>query len=302
MEAFLKVGPMIPRIENYTDYRKFLKDYYALRKKQSRHYTYRNFCDAAGLKSPSLYIEVVKGKRNLTNGTLEAFIRGLKLNKQQARFFTALVNYNQSKDAKAQQTYLEMMRGCKPSIEQAMVMSDQYEYYSKWYHSAIREIACTLDWHEDFSLLAKALEPAIRKTEARASIQLLLKLGFIKKTPDGRYHQVDANITSGSEVRSVAVRKLNEDLAGMGKDAIEKYDPKERDISSMIAGVSAKSYPQIKREIQEFKQRVMQIVDEDTVTERVYNINIQLFPLSKQYVGIEKEGIKNEKPDENPIY
>ncbi|MBN1760250.1 MAG: DUF4423 domain-containing protein, partial [Chitinispirillaceae bacterium] len=57
--------------------------------------------------------------------------------------------------------------------------------------------------------------------------------------------------------------------------------PTERDIRSVIAGISPASYARIKEEIREFISRVIRIVDDDTTSDRVYSLNLQLFPLSK---------------------
>jgi chemotaxis signal transduction protein len=46
----------------------------------------------------------------------------------------------------------------------------------KWYNPIIRELAVAMRWNEDYSLLAKAVVPAIKTSEARESVALLLRL------------------------------------------------------------------------------------------------------------------------------
>ncbi|NLD99936.1 MAG: TIGR02147 family protein, partial [Fibrobacter sp.] len=55
------------RIENYSDYREFLRDFYQDRKKRLPIFSYRYFCIKAGIKSPTLFKEIVDGSRNLTS-------------------------------------------------------------------------------------------------------------------------------------------------------------------------------------------------------------------------------------------
>jgi uncharacterized protein (TIGR02147 family) len=64
-------------------------------------------------------------------------------------------------------------------------------------------------------------------------------------------------------------------------EAIDRFPPSERDVSSLTIGISKKSYSLIKQEIQEFKNRIIRIVDDDEDSDQVYNVNVQLFPLSK---------------------
>jgi uncharacterized protein (TIGR02147 family) len=269
-------------LSSYYDYRQYLKDFHEARKKAKPSYSYRNFCKDAGIKSPSLFLEVAQGKRNLTDLTLKAFIKGLRLKEYEARFFTLLVKFNQAGTAKEKEEYLEQMRGIIPTIKQKVTPLAHYAYYSKWYNSAIRELACTIDWKDDYLVLAKALRPRISKGEARESVKLLLDLGMIRKTKDNKYVQSNPTITTGPEVMSVAVRRLNYELAGMGRKAIMEMPPDQRDISSMIVGVSEKGYKKLKKEIQEFYRRVIYIADDDKESDQVFDVNVQLFPISEK--------------------
>lgn len=284
-------------INHYTDYRAYLRDFFQDRKKSNPSYSYRLFNKTAGITSPSLFKEIVDHKRGLTPATIPLFIKGMHLNDRDARFFRAMVRFNQAKTDHEKLEQLEFMRGLKPSVKQTLVPMSQYEYYAKWYHGTVRELACTLDWSGDYTRLAHAVSPRISKREARESVELLLKLGFIRKTKTGGYIQADPAISTGSEVVSLAVRKLNKDMAGLGQEAVEAYSPVRRHITSMIMGISEKSYGLIKREILEFKQRLCNIVDDDKDTDRVYNINIQLFPVSEVYTD---ERVKQPEKEEGP--
>ncbi len=270
-------------IEHYCDYREFLKDYYEETKKKHSYFSYRYFCRKAGLKSSGLYKEIVSGKRNLTEETLASFIKGLVLAEKEASFFSALVHFNQAKTAKEKAKHLEEMRNLLPKLSEKLVPVNFYSYYSKWYNLAIRELASTFDWKEDYSKLAEMVLPAIKKTEAREAVKLLLDLGFLIKNSDGTYKQNDPHISSGPEVVSVAIRNVNHQLSQLGMDAIHEYPPTIRDISSLTLGISKENYQLIKQEILAFRDRVKRILTTQENVNGVYNLNIQLFPLSKEY-------------------
>jgi uncharacterized protein (TIGR02147 family) len=274
------------RIEFYDDFRVFLRDYYEERKKRFPHFSHRYFCGKAGLKSPSHFSEIVDGQRKLTSKVLDAFIKGLELSENDARYFTILVNFNQSKNSAEKQQLLLQMRGMKRKVKQALVSTDYYEYYSKWYNIVIRELACLLPWNDDYELLAKSVVPAIRKNEARESVSFLLNAGFLKKEAE-RYIQADPAITSGPEVCSLAIRSYNRFMAERACGAIEEFPTSERDIQTLTVGISRASYRLIKEEMQEFLSRVVRIVDDDKQADRVFNVNVHLFPVSMAQPGRE---------------
>ncbi|HEX3019402.1 MAG TPA: TIGR02147 family protein [Chitinispirillaceae bacterium] len=268
------------RIETYTDYRQFLSDFYEDRKKRLPIFSYRYFCIKAGLKSPALFKEVVNGTRNLTSQTIPAFIKGLCLTPVDAQYFIALVHFNQSKSVEEKTQYLEQLRSLKRKVPQETVPIDQYEFYSRWYYPVLRELACIVPWKNDFGLLAKMVCPPIKKSEARSGIKFLLDKGFLSLSNEGNYIQTKPALTTGAEVSSLGIRTFNETMARRGVEAINEFSTSVRDIRTLLVGISEKSYVLIKEEIREFISRVVRIVDDDSQSDRVYNIGIQMFPLS----------------------
>jgi uncharacterized protein (TIGR02147 family) len=210
---------------------------------------------------------------------LDSFIKGLNLGESDARYFSTIVNFNQSRNSTEKQQLLLQMRGMKRKIKQSLVSTDYYEYYSKWYNIIIRELACLINWNDDYELLAKAIVPPIKKSEASQSVAFLIRAGFLKKE-DTYYVQTEPAITSGSEVCSLGIRSYNRFMAERAQKAIEEFPTTERDIQSLTVGISKDSYRLIKQEMQEFISRVVRIVDEDKSANQVYNINVHLFPMS----------------------
>lgn len=270
------------RIEFYNDYREYLREYYAEQKTRFPHFSYRYFCNKSGITSPALFKEVVEGRRNLTERTTESFIKGLGLSEVDANYFRTLVHYNQTDNEQEKTLILERLRGLRRKVKQQLIPKNLYRYYSNWYYPAIRELACIIDWKDDFTFLADLLEPPISEQQAREALSYLSENGFIHKTIDGRYEQSDPAITTGSEVISDAIRKFNETLAHKGAESVENFPPTERDVRAIVAGISRKSYLLIKEEIRDFFSRTIRIVDDDKDADRVYSLNVQLFPLSKK--------------------
>jgi uncharacterized protein (TIGR02147 family) len=222
---------------------------------------------------------------------LDAFIKGMELTDADTRYFATLVSFNQSKNSAQKQQLLMQIRGLKRKVNQALVSTDRYEYYLKWYNVVIRELACLIDWKDDYDLLAKSIVPPIKKTEARESVAFLLGAGFLEKRSDGRYYQREPAITSGSEVSSLGIRAYNAFMAERAHEAIEAFPPAERDIQSLTIGISREGYRLIKQEMQEFISRVVRIVDDDKNPDQVFNVNMHLFPMSvrKKHEGSDGE-------------
>jgi len=272
-------------LEYYTDYRTYLQDYYDDHKRRFSFFSYRYFCQKSGISSPALFREVVNGHRNLTSKTTELFIKGLGLTERDAAYFRGLVQLNQSDSEPEKIEIIEHLRGLRKKVDQKNVPLDGYDFYRLWYMPVIRELACCIDWKEDYRILARSVYPAIKKSEAREAVSFLLKKGFLYCRDDGTYIQCDPALTTGSEVASVAIRAFNETMAHKGADAVQQFPATRRDVRTVITGVSETGYKQIKEEIREFIARVVRIVDDDTPADRVYSLNLQFFPVSQTDTG-----------------
>ena len=267
------------RIEFYADYRQFLKDYYQERKRLSKSFSYRQFSLKAGIRSPSLFLEVAEGRRNLTAASIVRFASGLDLTETDAEYFASLVHYNQARDARTKQRWFEQLRGLRRRVEAHIVPLDHHEDYSRWYYPVLRELACHVDWHGEHALLARRIRPSLTARQVREAIDLLERLGFLRREGD-RWNQADRALTSGSEVDSMLVRSCNRQFAELAVGAIDDVPPSERDASSMVVGIGLDGFRRIKEEIRHFKERVARIAEDDVAVDRVFALNVQLIPHS----------------------
>ena len=86
----------------------------------------------------------------------------------------------------------------------------------------------------------------------------------------------------------------------MGEFAVKALDLplSERDMSGLTLGLTRHAYERIRKEIAEFRRRVVAIATEDDETEQVYRMNLQLFPLSERLEKKEDSKNKGVEQDE----
>jgi uncharacterized protein (TIGR02147 family) len=267
-------------IYTYIDYRKYLADYYQEKKETTRHFSYRYFAQRASIKSPAFLKDVILGKRNLTSDVTEKCIVALNLNKKEGRFFRHLVLFNQAKSAAEKQDAYSVMLSMMNSVNEHHLTKKQYIYFEKWYYSVIRELVCIHDFKGNFDLLAQSVKPSITTAEARKAVALLCDLSLIIRQADNTYKQQDLAITSDDAMVALARRSFNSEMLMLAKNANETFPVSERNISGITMGISKACYDVLLAEVAAFKERIKAIVNQDTESSHVYQLNIQLFPLS----------------------
>ena len=271
-----------PDIFAYTDYRQFMKDFFSFMKSTKPFFSYQYFADKAGFKAKSFVHKVINGERSLSQNSLFTIARVLNLKGREIDFFESLVHFNDASNAQEREYYLDRMQSVEPKHDGVRLQKHQYEYFSKWYHSVVRELVTQLRFDGDYNKLAKAMDPAITPKQARESVELLLKLGLIRKNErTGFYEYSDPHITTRDTVVAVAVNKYQRETMDLALKAHLVDERKQRDFSTLTIGVSEKGYERIRNELKDFRAHISRIVAEDNPADRVYQINYQLFPLSK---------------------
>lgn len=271
---------MATDIYQYTDYRKFLRDYYEKRKKKDKSFSYQRFAGCAGFKTKTFLFNVVKGGKPLSKNRIINLALAMGLNKKETDYFETLVNFNQAKTVKEKDYYYHKLQSGSGKSRTAMLRTSQHEFYSRWYHLAVRELLNILDFRGDFKALAKSVDPPISVSQAKKSVQLLKELGLVEKLASGRYRQTDKVMTTGDEVVSLAVQKYHKENLAMALESIDRHTRDERDISCITCSVSGKGFEKIKSEIQLFRKVLLELIEQDKPADRVCQINFQLFPIS----------------------
>jgi len=282
-------------IFSYTDYKTFLKDYYIFRKNKNQHFSSRSFAQQTGV-APSVMKDVTSGRRNLTIPVMQRYAEAMKLTTREIRYFEILVRFVNSKNnTDKNDAFVEMirMRG-KAGIR--FLGEEHYEFFSKWYHSAIRELVTLPDFREDPAWIAQKLFPPITPAQARKSLELLVSIGILTRDKNGVLIQKDALISSEYEMASAALRTFQTQMIELAGNAVEQVPRQQREISSLTLGVSEKFFLRIKERIRIFKEEILGMAVEDkSDSETVYQLNFQFFPL---VVNKEKEVLPVDGKDE----
>jgi uncharacterized protein (TIGR02147 family) len=268
-------------IFEYTDYRAYLKAIFEDKKKSDPKFSHRWLAQRLELSTSNFIMLVMQGKRNLNQSLCFRLSEVLKHTRKEAEYFQSMVNFMQAGTGKEKDLYFNRIAALRKNVNVSKIEENQYEYYSNWYNPVIRELVTQPDFDGDPAKLAKVLLPTITPTQAKRSIQLLLKLGFIKKQGK-RYVQSAPLIATGPEVNSLAVLNFHRNMGNLAMEALDRIPKKERNITSSTLHVTKTEFEVICKKIEDFRKELLVLADSCKQGERVYQINFQAFPVSKK--------------------
>jgi uncharacterized protein (TIGR02147 family) len=274
-------GPRMESLFAYTDYRRFLLDFFAEKKRANPRYSLRMLAERSGFKARDYLLRVMKGERNLSRAGAEQLSRFFRFSEKQEEYFQLLVQFNQADTGLEKEDLYRRLSEIQKYGAHQKLRQDQFEYLSAWYHSALRSLLPVLPGGEAWEETARLLDPPLTPKQARDSVELLLRLGLLERDGRGRYSVAHKALSTGDEVASVAVAGFHKATMDLAKRSIERHPAAARDISGVTMSISQSGFRRIKSEIQACRKRIMAIASQDSGEDMVYQLNLHFFPLTR---------------------
>jgi uncharacterized protein (TIGR02147 family) len=232
------------------------------------------------MNSSSWLMHLVRGTKNLSSETTVRIAKALHFSKHETEYFEMLVNFTQADESEEKNHFFNQMLELKKKLKIIRIGEEQYEYYTKWYYPVIRSLVSKVDWNDDYARLAKRLLPPITQSEAKKSVALLEKLGFIEKNIAGKWAPKNDVISTGDEVMSLNIVNYHKQVTRLAENAFDRSKKELRDISSLTLGINKEDVAAIKAKIQQFRKEIMEIARSSQNADRVYQLNFHFFPVS----------------------
>ena len=107
---------IFPNVFEYTDYRKFLKDYYEDNKGKKPYFSYRYLSKKAGINASAFFKYVIEGKRGLTKTSIMKTVQAVGFSEDEAQYFENLVYFNQARTLKEKDAFFKNLMDKRKKI------------------------------------------------------------------------------------------------------------------------------------------------------------------------------------------
>lgn len=275
----------------FADYREYLRQSFAALKAQNSNYSQRAIAQKIGVASTGWISDMLAGRRNLSSTQMVHLHAILNHNPRQKAYFEALVAYNQAVSIEEKNRFYEQLLTFREVMAEP-IDRDRFEYFSEWYHSAIREYLLVYSFFGDFNLLAKSMAPAITPDQAKKSIELLLNLGMIEYDKvSGEYRPISVHVKKQSGFDQIHYFNYLQTNMQLGMESLIRIPKEERYMSALCTALSEESFKEVSEDFRALRRKIMTLSERDsrhkrTTTSpenlRVYQCLIELFPLSQK--------------------
>jgi uncharacterized protein (TIGR02147 family) len=271
-----------PCIYDYVDFQQYLRDTFEQKKASSTSFSYARLAESIGVKSKSFAHRIVHGQVHSLSPQVRSSLGGfLRLTPKEQRYLEQMVEFKRAKSQEEKQRVLFRLQKCRPSEFGKLLSEDEMRYYTHWFFPVVREMVCMADYDGDMAKLGQRLDPPADAAEVADALMTLLKLRMVEHR-DGKFVQTQPKLISPINLSSSLLRGFHQKMIELGLRSLQTHPTEERDINCMTFSVRRDRLPALKQKIQQFQFEITQILEGSNGSDdSVYQLNVQLFPLTK---------------------
>jgi uncharacterized protein (TIGR02147 family) len=282
--------PTAPKLNLFTDYRQYLRDYYLFRREQTksslRPYSYATFAASADIKSPNYLKLIIEGRRNLSSDMAQKFAKAMGLSREDTEEFMALVDFTQAVEPIDRNRYLKALADIrvKQQLKTGEIKAETWEKVPSWVMWVLYSLVDQKGVRFDPRVLFEVMRGKARPDEIRKCLDRLLESGELVMNPATGEVSKGRELMSGSENVPVAlVRKLQAELIYLAMESLFQDQPQDREFGAQTLALTETEFEQLKFELRQFRKRWFKDISVNRKAEkadRVFQLNIQLFPVT----------------------
>ena len=294
----ISMGSLVaPVLSDYMNYREYLAAFYQFKRKSSkgslRAYNYAVFSAAANIKSPNYLKMIIEGKRNLSDDMIGKFGKALGLNKEQTEEFRLLVQFTQATDPADRNMYLKKMSEHRVAgkLKSGEIDRKSFEKVPNWVAWIIYAMVDQEGVAFDTASLKNLLRGKASDDEIENALNTLLSSGDLQRDEaTGAIKKARSLTESPEDIPVALVRKLQSQLMYLGLESIYQDQPTDREFGTLTMSLTKAEFEEIKFKLRQMRKGLNKdnsIARMKSKGERVYQLNIQLFPVTNAVEGVQ---------------
>lgn len=247
--------------------------------KKNTSYNYLSFAEDLKFGRNNALWLIIRNKRPLTLRTAKKIANSLRLPVVDKEYFLSLVELGSSKNFHEQEAAFEQLLASKKKSNKEK--QQLHEYFSQWLNPVIKEIIYITRRPLSAKDIQDLLHAKVNLSKVKKSLQLLTDLGYVQEK-DSLYSPADNGlVATGYEADQLSVSSYHRQMLQLAQYCMNQAPAHQRDIQSLTIGIPQTLVPKLKERIHEWVHEALAYERVSEHKEVVYQLNFQLFPVSK---------------------
>jgi uncharacterized protein (TIGR02147 family) len=271
-----------PSPYEFHDIIEFLKASFDHKRSADKDFSLRSLSKQIGI-SVSMLPLILARRRGLSLETLDKIISAFSFADHEAVYLRSLRSLSEATDQNERLAALKRVQRANNYREHAPKEFETFQFLSKWYLPAIRELVGLEDFSPDPLWIQKRLRRRVSIKDIRSGWDFLVKHGFIAQGHDGRWHFPEGKtVECMGGVYKLSLGSFHKSMLNMAAESIEELTRDERDVQGFAIAVDDAGFEKVKDLITEFYAKVVECTSKTSKRKKVVYLGSVLFPLSKE--------------------
>ena len=216
-------GQYIPSMSNapdlfaYNDFRRFLSDWLDWKQTEDPTFTKAECSRRLGLPHSRSYLPDLLRTKRLSEVFLERFVRVLGLDAESAKFFRALVRFNQAERSEARDEAYDSLVSMNRTPRR-MLGQEKLEYYRTWRNAVVRALS-GVEGLVSAEKIAKACLVPLSLPQVKQALRLLERLELVAPDETGALRPTALALQADPALGRELLRHLQVQQMELSRDA-----------------------------------------------------------------------------------
>jgi uncharacterized protein (TIGR02147 family) len=268
-----------PNIFDFLDYRKYLAAFFEHKKAVNPRFSYRVFARIIGLGSHSLIKMVIDGKRKLASHSVRAVARACELDREATKYFQTLVQWNHAESTQEKDLFWKDLIRQKMNLNAHNLSNPQLQVLSDWKSAVILELVREPNFEPTADWISRKLRIDVTLEDLKRILDNLKRVSLVEESSRG-WRALPEQIVKGGDVPNEMIQMYHHTAGMAALQSIGSVPVHEREFSGLTVHMTEEQLKRLKEAIRSFQSEV-QSQQTDFSKAKLYQLNIQLFPLTK---------------------
>jgi uncharacterized protein (TIGR02147 family) len=263
-----------PNPFHYSDYRALLREALEWSKQNGPGLSQRRIAQELGVAN-SFIPKVLAGDLIPTDERMAQIAALLEWNSKELDYVIWLLRWTRESDPKLRASIAEAIRKLRTANFRDLDSQD-FGFFRRWYIPVLRELMTQADVADWSPLkIAQSIRPELTPDEVLSGLHFLVRNGYLTETEDGYIRSEP--IIRGRDPSSKIMTEYVQTSMELARRALIEDPRDQRSLSATVLSLSAEGLQKLHSRIEEFRQDLLLLAQEDSNADSVVQVNLQMF-------------------------
>jgi uncharacterized protein (TIGR02147 family) len=274
---------LIPKVQNFLSYRKYISEWFEYKKRQRTGFSHRGVSKKLGLTSPNFILLVIKGERNISMELAAKLSELMGHNELEQEYFLSLIRLEQASQSSEKLDAQKILLRLARKISTSVMQTSQMEVISSWQYMLVRECVFFPDFKPEPVYISEKLDGLVSLEEAEGAIATLIKGGFWKQDGHGSWLPQEPVLDTGNGIfKEALINQLHSQTLNKWATWMDDLEPSQRELGLLYIPMNKEKIPELKERIRQFQDEIIGWLQDEKNPDQMVQLGTYLIPLKKK--------------------